>query len=160
MHVILGGTGHIGSALAQALLDCDEPVLIVTHDADKRSDWGARGAEVAVVDVADTHALREVFRRGTRAFLLNPPADPSGATTGWGPAVDPSSAGWASPTPPSPPATPTPPIAPVAPVVPAPGTEAPQWDEARGTYIQWDPVQGAWMQWDEGTKAWSRIAGQ
>ena len=36
----------------------------------------------------------------------------------------------------------------------------PQWDEARGTYIQWDPAQGTWMQWDEGTKAWSRIPGQ
>ena len=56
-----------------------------------------------------------------------PPPDPTGATTGWGPAVDPSSAGWASPTPP--------PAA--APTAPDPGV--PQWDEARGTYIQWDP---------------------
>jgi len=77
-----------------------------------------------------------------------PPPDPTGATTGWGPAVDPSSAGWASPTPP--------PAA--APTAPDPGV--PQWDEARGTYIQWDPAQGAWMQWNEGTKTWSRIAGQ
>ena len=75
-----------------------------------------------------------------------PPPDPTGATTGWGPAVDPSSAGWASPTPP--------PAA--APTAPDPGV--PQWDEARGTYIQWDPAQGAWMQWNEGTKTWSRIA--
>lgn len=78
--MILGGTGHIGSALAQTLLDRDEPVLVVTHDAGKQSDWEHRGAEVAVVDVADADALREVFRRGTRAFLLNPPADPSGDT--------------------------------------------------------------------------------
>ena len=59
-----------------------------------------------------------------------PPPDPTGATTGWGPAVDPSSAGWASPTPP--------PAA--APTAPDPGV--PQWDEARGTYIQWDPAPG------------------
>ncbi len=76
-----------------------------------------------------------------------PPPDETGATTGWGPAVDPSTAGWASPTPPS-----------VAPTAPA--TNTPQWDEARGTYIQWDPTQGTWMQWDEGMKAWSRIPGQ
>jgi uncharacterized RDD family membrane protein YckC len=89
-----------------------------------------------------------------------PPPDPSGTTTGWGPAVDPSSAGWASPSPPSPPSPPTAPIAPVAPAAAAPAGDVPQWDEARGTYIQWDPAQGAWMQWSEGTKTWSRIPGQ
>ena len=36
----------------------------------------------------------------------------------------------------------------------------PQWDEARGTYIQWDPDQSAWMQWDDGTKVWNRLPGQ
>ncbi len=76
-----------------------------------------------------------------------PPPDQTGATTGWGPAVDPTAAGWASPTPPTPQPT-------------TPGTDGPQWDEARGTYIQWDPTQGAWMQWDETGKAWSRIPGQ
>lgn len=43
---------------------------------------------------------------------------------------------------------------------PPPAANAPQWDEARGTYIQWDPAQGAWMQWNEGLKTWSRIQGQ
>jgi hypothetical protein len=33
----------------------------------------------------------------------------------------------------------------------------PQWDEARGTYIQWDPDAQAWMQWDDATKAWNPI---
>jgi uncharacterized RDD family membrane protein YckC len=86
-----------------------------------------------------------------------PPPGQSGATTGWGPAVDPSSAGWASPSP-----DPAPPIVPVATPAasPTPGTDAPQWDDARGTYIQWDPIHGAWMQWNDGTKAWSRIPGQ
>jgi uncharacterized RDD family membrane protein YckC len=42
---------------------------------------------------------------------------------------------------------------------PAPPS-APQWDEARGTYIQWDPAQAAWVQWDEATQAWARIPGQ
>lgn len=66
-----------------------------------------------------------------------------GAARAWD---GPSAAGWASPA--SPP-TPT-----------APATDGPQWDEARGTYIQWDPAQGAWMQWDDGTKVWSRIPGR
>ena len=34
-------------------------------------------AEVPVADVHDVEAMREVFRRGKRLFLLNPPADPS-----------------------------------------------------------------------------------
>ena len=36
----------------------------------------------------------------------------------------------------------------------------PQWDEARGTYIQWDPEQSAWMQWNDSDKLWSRLPGQ
>ena len=82
-----------------------------------------------------------------------PPPDATGATTGWGQAVDPNASGWASPT--SPQTTPTAPT-PTA----APAADTPQWDEARGTYIQWDPVQRAWMQWNEGVKTWSRIPGQ
>lgn len=68
--------------------------------------------------------------------LTAPP--PMGPTGGWG---APSSS-WTTPNP------------------PAPAPNAPQWDEARGTYIQWDPAQRAWMQWDEGSKAWSPIPGQ
>jgi hypothetical protein len=41
---------------------------------------------------------------------------------------------------------------------PAPTAKhGPQWDEARGTYIQWDPAQSAWMQWDEAGRAWHPI---
>lgn len=74
-----------------------------------------------------------------------PPPGAGGAATGWGQAVDPSSAGWNAPT---------------APPAAAPSGSTPQWDEARGTYIQWDPAQRAWMQWNEGLKLWSRISGQ
>ncbi|MGK2949602.1 MAG: RDD family protein [Acidimicrobiales bacterium] len=77
------------------------------------------------------------------------PAPPgTGASTGWGPAVDPS-AGWGTPPEPSSPAAPSTATAP-----------APQWDEARGTYIQWDPTESAWMQWDEPGQRWFKIQGQ
>jgi uncharacterized RDD family membrane protein YckC len=33
----------------------------------------------------------------------------------------------------------------------------PQWDDARGTYIQWDPEAREWMQWDEAAKQWHGI---
>ncbi len=45
MHVVLGGTGHIGSALAQTLLDQREPVLVVTRRPDAAHAWTQRGAE-------------------------------------------------------------------------------------------------------------------
>ena len=77
MHIILGGTGRVGSVVAQTLLDRDQPVTVVSHRSDARAGWEAKGAEVAVADVHDSGALRNVLRRGTRAFLLNPPADPS-----------------------------------------------------------------------------------
>src|SRR5688572_27166761 len=77
MHIILGGTGHVGSALTQVLLDQHQPVTVVTHRPEARAELEAKGAKVAVADIHDSDALRDVLRRGTRAFLLNPNADPS-----------------------------------------------------------------------------------
>ncbi|WP_104202879.1 NmrA family NAD(P)-binding protein [Billgrantia saliphila] len=80
MHIILGGTGQGGSATARALLKRGEPVTVVTRDASHGSDLRDAGARIAVVDIHDITGLRDVFRTGTRAFLLNPPAAPSGDT--------------------------------------------------------------------------------
>lgn len=77
MHVILGGTGHVGSAAATALLRQGEAVTVVTRDKARAAHLAGQGAEVAVADVLDVAALREVLKRDQRAFLLNPPADPS-----------------------------------------------------------------------------------
>jgi uncharacterized protein YbjT (DUF2867 family) len=77
MYVILGGTGHVGSAVADALLRAGEPVTLVTRHAEKGAPWSARGARVAVADIADTDALRAALARGRRALIVNPPADPA-----------------------------------------------------------------------------------
>lgn len=83
MHIILGGTGHVGSALTQRLLDAGEPVTIVTHDPKKTGRTGKakhelpQRAKVALADVHDVPALRKVLQQGTRLFLLNPPAAPA-----------------------------------------------------------------------------------
>ena len=77
MHIILGGTGHVGSAAAKRLLELGEPVTIVSHTPAKRDRWEGLGAQFVVVDVLDPDGLRDVFRRGRSAFLLNPPADTS-----------------------------------------------------------------------------------
>lgn len=73
MHIILGGTGRVGAAVARVLLKRGEHVTIVTREA---KDVPA-GAQIAVADVLDVNRLRDVFRTGKRAFLLNPPAPPS-----------------------------------------------------------------------------------
>jgi uncharacterized protein YbjT (DUF2867 family) len=77
MIVVLGATGHVGSAVAATLLDLGERVTVVMRTEEKAAIWRARGAAIALVDVSDTDQLRTVFRQGRRAFLLNPPAAPS-----------------------------------------------------------------------------------
>lgn len=83
MHIILGGTGHVGSALVKYLVNAGEPVTVVTHDPKKTGSIGKaqhdvpQDAKVALADVRDVLALREVFQQGTRLFLLNPSAAPA-----------------------------------------------------------------------------------
>ena len=77
MHIILGGNGNIGSALSQELLSRNEAVTIVSRRDSSQAKWQKLGAQVAVADVNDTAKLRQVFKRGKRLFLLNPPAEPS-----------------------------------------------------------------------------------
>lgn len=77
MHIVLGATGHVGSALAQALLSHNEPVTVVTRDARRTQGLQNKGARVAVVDLFDTASLHRVLLGGKRVFVLNPPAAPS-----------------------------------------------------------------------------------
>lgn len=79
MHLILGGTGHVGSAVAKALIGNGEPVTVVTRDGESAAakELQRQGAKITCADVHDTEAMRQVFRKGKRLFLLNPPADPS-----------------------------------------------------------------------------------
>ena len=75
MFIVTSGTGHVGSAVAAALLEAGEPVTIVSRNPAKAKALKDRGATIASVDVHDVDGLRQVFRSGRRAFLLNPPAD-------------------------------------------------------------------------------------
>jgi uncharacterized protein YbjT (DUF2867 family) len=77
MHVILGATGHVGSAVAAALLERNQPVTVVTRDARRAEPLTRRGAVAAVADLHDTAALRAVLQRASSAFVLMPPAAPS-----------------------------------------------------------------------------------
>lgn len=80
MYLILGGTGHIGSSLARALLSRGEPVTVVTRDPERASRLREEGAAVETADAYDVESLRRVYRCGERLFMLNPPADPASDT--------------------------------------------------------------------------------
>jgi uncharacterized protein YbjT (DUF2867 family) len=80
MYVVMGANGHVGSAVADALLREGRQVTVVTRDAWRAAHWQQRGVAVAQADAHDPDALRAAFRRGRRVFLLNPPADVSGDT--------------------------------------------------------------------------------
>jgi uncharacterized protein YbjT (DUF2867 family) len=74
MYIILGATGHVGSALAQSLLTQGKSVTVITHDVRKKEEWQKKGAIVAIADAHDADQLRTVFQQGKRLFVLNPPA--------------------------------------------------------------------------------------
>lgn len=73
--VILGATGHVGRELVRILTNTGHHVTAITRHAQD-----IPGATIAEADVLDTPRLRDVLATGRRAFLLNPPADPSGNT--------------------------------------------------------------------------------
>ncbi len=77
MHIILGGNGRVGSAVAQTLLSQGEPVTIVSRSPASIPKWQKHGVIVEVADVHNIVELRRVFTKGKRLFLLNPPADPA-----------------------------------------------------------------------------------
>lgn len=77
MFIVLGATGHVGSATAEALLEQGQPVTVVTRDEAKAACFRDLGAEIAQADLHDVETMRSVFRVGKRLFLLNPPAAPS-----------------------------------------------------------------------------------
>ncbi|MDQ8051947.1 MAG: NmrA family NAD(P)-binding protein [Pedobacter sp.] len=74
---ILGGTGHIGSALTEILLKEERSVLVIAHSDREKQKWTKLGAGFAVADVADSESLKKAFSQAERLFILNPPADPS-----------------------------------------------------------------------------------
>ena len=80
MHIITGGTGRVGSALADALLRRGEKVTIISRSSKSAKEWMSKGAQIAVADIYDTVTLQEIFKKGKSIFILNPPADPMSDT--------------------------------------------------------------------------------
>ena len=69
-HLILGGTGTVGSAVVRELLARDEKVRVMTRSADKASALPS-GVKAVIGDLQDPSTLKGVFEKGDRVFLLN-----------------------------------------------------------------------------------------
>jgi uncharacterized protein YbjT (DUF2867 family) len=73
MFVVLGVTGHTGSAVAETLLARKEPVRVIVRSADKGAAWASRGAEVAVATYHDIRAMTKALVGAKGVYLLVPP---------------------------------------------------------------------------------------
>jgi len=72
-YAIAGVSGHTGKVAAESLLAHKAKVRVIVRDANKGSEWQAKGAEVAVADLGDTAALTKALHGVDGAYLLVPP---------------------------------------------------------------------------------------
>jgi NAD(P)H dehydrogenase (quinone) len=78
MYAVTGITGKVGAAVARSLLSADQPVRAVVRDRGKGAEWASLGCDIAVADLADTHALTKAFERTEGVFAMLPPVfDPA-----------------------------------------------------------------------------------
>jgi len=73
MFVIMGITGKVGSAVANTLLDANQPVRAIVRHTDKGKDWAQRGCEIAIADSNDESSLKIAFKGAKGVFVMLPP---------------------------------------------------------------------------------------
>ncbi|RDS86681.1 NmrA family NAD(P)-binding protein [Dyella psychrodurans] len=72
MYAITGITGKVGSAMARALLNANQPVRAIVRDAEKGRAFAEKGCEVAIADMDDAASLTAAFRGAEGVFILPP----------------------------------------------------------------------------------------
>ena len=73
MFVVTGATGNTGSVVAETLLQQGKQVKIVVRAQAKGEPWKAKGAQVAVADLADPSAFAAALKGAEGAYILLPP---------------------------------------------------------------------------------------
>lgn len=73
MFTIFGATGNTGSIVAQRLLAAGKPVRAVVRDAQKGAALKAKGAELAIGEIADAAFVARALAGAENAYLLLPP---------------------------------------------------------------------------------------
>jgi uncharacterized protein YbjT (DUF2867 family) len=69
-HLILGGTGTVGSAVVRSLVDRGDEVTVVTRSP-KNAQSLPEGVKVAIADLQDPSTFADTFRDLENLFLLN-----------------------------------------------------------------------------------------
>lgn len=72
MHIVLGASGQVGSAVVANLVGQQQPVKGVIRDEQKAGDLQKTGAAVAIADAHDLDALRKAFQDGKTLMALTP----------------------------------------------------------------------------------------
>jgi NAD(P)H dehydrogenase (quinone) len=73
MYAIMGITGQVGAAAAEALLTQGKSVRAIVRDAAKAKTWADRGGEIAVADYGNADALKSAFGNVEGVFAMIPP---------------------------------------------------------------------------------------
>lgn len=75
---VLGMTGHVGGAVAHALLAQKRHVRAVMRDTTRGLPWAVRGCGRAIADLNDAASLASAFNGADGVFIMLPPLfDPS-----------------------------------------------------------------------------------
>ncbi|MES2063826.1 MAG: NmrA family NAD(P)-binding protein [Bacteroidota bacterium] len=72
MHIITGASGRVGSAVVANLIKKGEKVRGIIHDEKKAGKLKKLGAEVAVADALNLHALTKAMQGGSTLFAITP----------------------------------------------------------------------------------------
>lgn len=73
MFAVMGVTGQVGRAVANALLDSGKKVRVILRDATKGGEWSDRGCEVSVTDNLNVPAMTKAMSNVEGVFILMPP---------------------------------------------------------------------------------------
>jgi uncharacterized protein YbjT (DUF2867 family) len=73
MYVILGATGHTGSAIAENLLAKGEKVRVIGRNKERLARLSGQGAEAFVGDATDSRFLTEAFGGARAVYFMVPP---------------------------------------------------------------------------------------
>jgi uncharacterized RDD family membrane protein YckC len=124
----------------------------------------AKGSPIMVPGMAPAAVAAGAGGYGAGTYAATPPGP------GYSAPPAPGTGGATPPTTPDPTVVATPPVSddqtvvspdptPTAPPT-APATDGPQWDAARGAYIQWDPAGNRWLTYDDAASQWKPIEDQ
>src|SRR5699024_8583952 len=72
MHIVMGASGRVGSAVVEHLLGKNHTVKAVIRDPKKADSLENKGASIAIADAFNAEALQQAFEDGNTAFVLTP----------------------------------------------------------------------------------------